>query len=158
RSQPVLFPRPAWYHATATWTSPWKKSRSSGSAARHASSSTSCAAKYSPVRMSSRPSASSSDCDLDLSVVDAHLVRAELDGVVELVEAGADVVLPAVPRAAEHGSLQVTVAQRPLQVETVSLGRVELVLDVRERDFLVAGADVRARPRRDVLDARDSYK
>src|SRR5919197_126502 len=23
RSQPTRFPRPAWYHATATWTSPW---------------------------------------------------------------------------------------------------------------------------------------
>ena len=48
RSQPTRFPRPAWYQATATWTSPWKKSRSAGSAARHACSSSSCAAKYSP--------------------------------------------------------------------------------------------------------------
>ena len=39
------FPRPAWYHATATWTRPWKKSRSSGGAARQASSSSSCASK-----------------------------------------------------------------------------------------------------------------
>ena len=30
RSVPILRPRPAWYHATATCTRPWKKSRSSG--------------------------------------------------------------------------------------------------------------------------------
>jgi len=36
------------YQATATWTSPWKKSRSPGSAARHDSSSASCASKYDP--------------------------------------------------------------------------------------------------------------
>ena len=42
---PAAGPRPAWYHATVTWTSPWKKSRSSGGAARQASSSSSCASK-----------------------------------------------------------------------------------------------------------------
>jgi len=31
RSQPTRLPRPAWYQATATWTRPWKKSRSSAS-------------------------------------------------------------------------------------------------------------------------------
>src|SRR5215210_913277 len=56
RSQPGRFPRPAWCHATATWTRPWKKSFSSGSAARHASSRDSCASKYSPLRISSSPS------------------------------------------------------------------------------------------------------
>ena len=32
RSQPIRRPRPAWYQATATWTRPWKKSRSPASA------------------------------------------------------------------------------------------------------------------------------
>ena len=58
RSQPGRFPRPAWYQATATWTSPCRKSRSSGGASRHSSSSSSCAAKNSPAAISSRPCSS----------------------------------------------------------------------------------------------------
>ena len=41
RSHPIRLPRPAWYQATATWTSPWKKSRSGPRRARHATSSSS---------------------------------------------------------------------------------------------------------------------
>ena len=55
RSQPVRLPRPAWYHATATWTRPWQKSRSPASADRQAVSSSSCASKYAPRRISSSP-------------------------------------------------------------------------------------------------------
>ena len=41
RSQPGRLPRVAWSQATATWTSPWRKSRSAGGASRHSSSSSS---------------------------------------------------------------------------------------------------------------------
>src|SRR5204862_366644 len=91
RSIPIRRPRPAWYHATATCTSPCRKSRSSGGAARQASSSSSCAAKYSPARISSRPA---SNPDADLSVGDLHVVGLELNREVELVFPGAHVVLP----------------------------------------------------------------
>jgi hypothetical protein len=78
--------------------------------------------------------------------------------VFELVQAGADVVLPAVPGAGEHRSFELALAERPLQMETMSLGRVELVVDIRDRDFLVAGADVRDRSGRNVFDARHRHK
>src|SRR5919205_3306357 len=88
RSQPVRLPRPAWYQATATCTSPWKKSRSAGSAARQASSSSSWAAKYSPLRISSRPRSSAlSEGDLHLAVFDLDLERLQLDREIELVRA-----------------------------------------------------------------------
>ena len=48
-------PRSACSDATATWTSPWRKSCSSAVASRHSSSSSSCASKYAPERISSRP-------------------------------------------------------------------------------------------------------
>src|SRR2546428_13918279 len=95
-------PRPAWYQATATCTSPWKKSRSPVGAARQASSSSSCAAKYSPRRMSSTPL---SNADSNFSVVDLDVVGAQLDRKVELVLAGAHVVLPAVPGTGEDAAL-----------------------------------------------------
>src|SRR6266516_2566146 len=139
RSQPVRFPRPAWYHATTTCTSPWKKSFSAGSAARHASSSASCAAKYSPARASSRPRSRSIDCDLDLAVLDRHLVRARLDCKIEVVLPGRDVVLPAVPRAGQIVVLvDPTLAERAFQVETPSLQGVELALDVGKGERLAA--------------------
>src|SRR5213080_1388886 len=145
RSQLTRLARPAWYQATATWTSPWKKSRSSAGAARHASSSSSWAAKNSPRRIRSSPR-SSSDGDADLAVFDANLVGLELDGAVELVLAGADVVLPAVPGTAQHVSLEPALAERSLQVEAVALRRVELVADPRERDVLLADPHARQRP------------
>src|SRR5438309_9748480 len=111
RSVPILRPRPAWYHATATCTRPWKKSRSSCGAPRQASSSSSCAAKYSPARMSSTPA---SYADSNFSVFHLDVVRAELDRKVELVLSGAHVVLPAVPGAGQHAPLELAVAERSL--------------------------------------------
>src|SRR5213595_3844794 len=131
-------PRPAWYQATATWTSPWKKSRSSGAAARQASSSSSCASKYRPARISSRPR---SNADADLSVLDPDVVRLELDCEVELVLARADVVLPAVPGAGEDAALEPPLPERPLEVDAVRLDRVEAAVAVGERKLHVAGVD-----------------
>jgi hypothetical protein len=108
--------------------------------------------------MRDRPSESSSDCDLDLAVFDPHFVRSELDRVVEVVEARADVVAPAVPGTGEDGILEPALAERALEVEAFPLGGEELVVDVRERELLVARAHPRNRPRRDVLDPRDRDK
>src|SRR6476646_5815019 len=122
RSNPVRFPRPAWYHATTTCTSPWKKSFSSGSDARHASSSASCAAKYSPRRARSSPRSRSVETDLDLSVLDLDLVGLRLNREVEVVLAGLRVVLPAVPRAGEVVvRVEHALAERPFQVQAVPL-------------------------------------
>src|SRR5690348_14221385 len=131
-------PRPAWYQATATCTSPWKKSRSGWGAARQASSSSSCAAKYSPARMSSTPLLKS---DSNFSVFDLDVVGAELDREIELVLARADVVLPPVPGARQHAPLEAALAERPLEVDAVLLHGVEAAVAVREGDLLVACAD-----------------
>src|SRR5438132_7263549 len=131
-------PRPAWYQATATCTSPWKKSRSSCGAARQATSSSSCAAKYSPPRMSSNPALYA---DSNFSVFHLDVVRLQLDREIELVLPGADVVLPAVPRAGEDAALQLPVAERPLQVDAVRLDGVEPAVAVRQRNLVLAGPD-----------------
>ena len=143
RSVPIRRPRPAWYQATATWTSPWKKSRSSVGAARQACSSSSCAAKYSP-RGSAR--APALNADSNFSVFDLDVVGAELDREVELVLARAHVVLPAVPRAGEDAALEAALAERALEVEAVLLDGVEAAVAVREGDLLVAGLDRRMVP------------
>src|SRR3989440_8725299 len=129
-------PRPAWYQATATCTSPWKKSRSGCGAARQAVSSSSCAAKYSPARINSTPSLKA---DSNFSVFHLDVVRLQLDREVELVLPGADVVLPAVPGTAEDAALQLAVAERSLQVEALRLDGIEPAVAVRQRDLLVAG-------------------
>src|SRR5882724_3051402 len=127
RSVPILRPRPAWYHATATCTRPWKKSRSSAGAARHASSSSSCAAKYSPARISSTPA---SYADSNFSVFNLDVVGPQLDREVELVLACSDVVLPAVPGAGEHTSVELALGERPLEVEAVRLHCIETAVAV----------------------------
>src|SRR5438874_685779 len=137
RSIPIGRPRPAWYHATATCTSPCRNSRSSEGAARQASSSSSCAAKYSPARISSRPA---SNPDADLSVGDLHVVGLELNREVELVFPGAHVVLPAMPGTGEDAVLEHALPERPLQVQAVLLHRVEAAVAMGQRDLLLAGA------------------
>src|SRR2546423_6827444 len=144
-------PRPAWYHATATCTRPWKKSRSSAGAARHASSSSSCAAKYSPRRINSTPALYA---DSNFSVFDLDVVGLQLDGEVELVLAGAYVVLPSVPGAREDAAFEAALAERALEVEAVRLHRVEASIAVRERNLLVPGPHRPDSARRDVLDPR----
>src|SRR2546421_1174690 len=145
-------PRPAWYQATATCTSPWKKSRSGCGAARQAVSSSSCAAKYSRARMSFRPCLYA---DSNFSVFHLDVVRLQLDREVELVLPGADVVLPAVPRAGEDAAVELAVAERPLQVEAMRLDGIETAVAVRERELLLAGLDGANGARRDVLDPSD---
>src|SRR4029079_1747525 len=154
---PTRFPRPAWYQATATWTRPWKKSRSSAGAARHASSSASCAAKNSPPRISSSPRASSSEIDPDLAVLDRDQVGLELDRAVELVLAGADVVLPAMPRTSEYVAVEPSLAQRRLQVDAVAVHRVHVVADAGERDVLLADPDARQGAGSDLVQAGDNF-
>src|SRR5207244_1258956 len=126
-----------WYQATATCTSPWKKSRSSCGAARQASSSSSCAAKYSPARISSTPASYS---DSNFSVFHLDVVRAELDREVELVLPRAHVVLPAVPGARQHAPLELAVTERSLQMEALRLDGVKAPVAVRQGDVLLTGA------------------
>src|SRR5207248_6413758 len=74
---------------------------------------------------------------------------------VELVLAGAHVVLPAVPGAREHTSLQPTLAERPLEVEAVPLHRVEAAVAVGKCDLRLACLDTADRSGRNLLDPRD---
>ncbi len=94
---------------------------------------------------------SSSDSDADLSVLDLDVVGAELYRQVELVLAGADVVLPAMPRACEHAAFEVSLAERPLKVQAVPLHRVEAVVAVGHRDLLVPRLEGRNCSGREVL-------
>ena len=66
-------------------------------------------------------------CDLDVPVLHADLVRAEADGVVEVVQAGTDVVGPPVPGASEQVIVDPAFAERALQMEAGARGGVELV-------------------------------
>src|SRR4051812_27976928 len=93
--------------------------------------------------------------DLHLTVLDPHRVRLELDRAVELVLAGAHVVLPAVPRAAHHVALEVTLAKRALQVDAVAVERVDLVPDAGQRELLLAGARTGERTGLELVQARD---
>ena len=93
--------------------------------------------------------------DSNFSVFHLDVVRLQLDREVELVLPGADVVLPAVPRAAEDAAVQLTVAERSLQMEALRLDGVEAAVAVRERDLLLARPDGANGARRDVLDPSD---
>src|SRR6476659_2237967 len=152
RSQPIRLPRCPWYQATATWTSPWKKSRSASSAARHASSSSSCAAKNSPRRIRSSPVWK---LDANVAALDVDGIGLDPDRVVELVETRADVVLPPVPGAGQDVIRERALAERPVEVQAGALGRVPLAVDVGQRELALAGADAAHRPGGDVLDLRD---
>jgi hypothetical protein len=101
---------------------------------------------------------SSSDGDLDLAVLDANRVGLELDRAVELVLAGPDVVLPAVPGAAQDVTLQPALAKGPLEMEAVTLQREDLVADPGKRDVLLADTDAGQRSRLDLVGLRDSHK
>src|SRR5204862_384598 len=100
----------------------------------------------------------SSDGDFDLAVFDLHGIGLELDRAVELVFAGAHVVLPAVPRAAQDVPVETTLAERPLQVDAVALQRVDLVPDARERHVLVADPRAGQRAGLELVQARDSFE
>src|SRR5215211_6546173 len=79
------------------------------------------------------------DADSNVSVFDLDVVGAELDREVELVLAGAHVVLPTVPGAGEHAAFEAALAQRALQVQAVLLDRVEAAVAVGQRDLLLDG-------------------
>ena len=157
RSQPTRLPRPAWYQATATWTSPWKKSFSAASDARHASSSASCAAKYSPRRAARGRARGQSRPTLDLAVLDPDLVRPEpgLRGRSRSCRCAGRTSSRATGRSGS-GPRRAALAERPLQVQAVALQRVELAVQVDERDRLLAGLDRGYRPGRDVFDLGDA--
>src|SRR5439155_7036922 len=72
----------------------------------------------------------------------------------EFVFAGAHVVLPSVPGAAQDVSLEPAFAERSLQVEAMALRRVELVADPCERDVLLADPHAGQRARLDLVHAR----
>src|SRR5207247_8117075 len=93
--------------------------------------------------------------DRDLAVLDADLVGAQTDRVVELVQSRAHVVLPTVPGAGEDGVLQMTFGERALQVEAVALNGVHLSADVREGDLLALDLDVLHPPWRNLFRAGD---
>src|SRR5436190_21847176 len=96
--------------------------------------------------------------DSNFSVFDLDVVGAELDREVELVLPRAHVVLPAVPRAAEHAPFEAALAEWALEVEAVLLDGVEPAVAVRKRDLLLAGTHGVDGARRNVLDARYSLE
>jgi len=96
-----------------------------------------------------------SDCDADLAVLDLDVVRLELDGAVELVLAGPDVVLPAVPGAAEDMAFEPALAERSLQMEAMALNRVHLAVDPGERELDVVDLHAGKRAWMDLVDAGD---
>ena len=76
---------------------------------------------------------------------------------VELVEAGADVVLPAVPGTRQDVVLDLPFAERPLEVEAGALHGVELVPDPRQRQLDVARVHAPDRAGADLVGAGDGY-
>jgi len=78
-----------------------------------------------------------------------------LDRQVELVLAGAHVVLPPMPGAGEHAPFQVALAERSLEVEAVALHRVEAAVAAGQGDLLLAFLDVADGSRGDVVDSSD---
>ena len=109
-------------------------------------------AKNSPARISSTPA---SYADSNFSVFHLDVVRAELDREIELVLAGANVVLPAVPGAREHAALQLALAERPVEVEAVRLHGIEAAVAVGQGDLLVAGLDAVDGSGGNILDSSD---
>ena len=105
--------------------------------------------------MSSTPR---SNADADLSVFHLDVVGAELDREVELVLAGAHVVLPAVPGAGQNAPFELAVAERSVQVEALRLDGVEAAVAVRQCDLLLPGTDGANGARRDVLDPSDGHE
>jgi hypothetical protein len=95
------------------------------------------------------------DADSNLSVFHLHVEGLELDRQVELVLAGTDVVLPAVPGTRQHTPVEPPLAQRALEVEAVSLDGVEAAVAVGECDLGLACPDAADRSGRNLLDPRD---
>src|SRR5829696_6142698 len=121
RVQPISLPRPAWYQATTTCTSPWKKSFSAGGAARQTSSSASCAAKYSPARASSRPRSRS--CSTLVPTVTECYPRA---AVATILLAGVDLFIRGKLEASLPGHLLVTSdSLDPPDLVIADVGRVD---------------------------------
>src|SRR6266498_3673733 len=131
------------------------RASSSGGDARQASSSSSCAAKYSPARMSATPALYA---DSNFSVLHLHVVGAQLDRQIELVLARPHVVLPAVPGTSEHAPFEHAFAERALEVEAVLLHCVEAAGAVGQGDLLFACLDGADRSGRYLLDARDGHE
>jgi len=72
--------------------------------------------------------------------------------VVEDVQPGANVVLPAVPGTRENVILEMTLAEGAVEMKTGALRGIELVADPDERQLAVARLDALCRPRRDLFD------
>src|SRR2546423_7465178 len=102
--------------------------------------------------MSSTPC---SNADSNFSVFHLDVVGLELDRQVELVLAGADVVLPAVPGTGQHTIFQVPLAERSLEMQAVALQRIEAAVAVCERELGLARLHRADRSGRNVLDASD---
>ena len=62
------------------------------------------------------------------------------------------------PGTAEDVPFEAALAERPLQMEAVTLRRVEFVTDPREGQLNLADPDAGERPGLDLLDARDGLK
>ena len=93
--------------------------------------------------------------DLDLAVFHPDVERPQPDRAVELVLAGANVVLPSVPRARQHRPFEPAAAERPLEVHARVLDGEELTVDVAQRDCLLAHVDHLDRARWHLADTRD---
>src|SRR5436190_19882352 len=77
-------------------------------------------------------------CDLDVPVLHANLVRPDTDRVVEVVQAGADVVRPAVPGTPQQVVVDPPFPERPLQMKTGAGSGVEVVAHPDEGELDVA--------------------
>src|SRR5262249_29166737 len=96
--------------------------------------------------------------DLDLALLDADLVTADLDA--RRVRPGpvAEAKAPGVPRAGDGAVLHVAAAQRRAHVRANVVDRVIPAAVQEHRDQLVADADGLALPLADLLDAADRLK
>jgi hypothetical protein len=102
--------------------------------------------------MSATPS---SNADSNFSVFDLDVVGLQLDREVELVLPRPYVVLPAVPRAAEHAPFESALAERAPEMQAVSLHGIEAAVAVRKSDFGLSRGDRSDRSRWNVLHASD---
>jgi hypothetical protein len=102
--------------------------------------------------MSATPS---SNADSNFSVFDLNVVGLQLDREVELVLTRPDVVLPAVPRTAEHAPFESALAERAPEMQAMALHGIEAAVAVGESDLDLARLDRADCSRWNVVHARD---
>src|SRR5262245_57729559 len=104
------------------------------------------------------PTRARSDADEDGVAFDLHIVAVDALALVHRVDAGRDVVLPAVPGAGDDHALELALAERAAAMEARVVDRVKGAADVEERDLLAARLDAFSRAGRDVGDRGDLHE